>query len=259
MPFAQSEGLMPSANEIAAVLADRGRQLFAAGGPPHPFTGDAAADELVSDLTSRPHAFVIACIADRQVRAEVAWRLPLRLAARLGGFEFDRLAAPSSEELVAALSRPEPLHRFPSLMAEIIHAAIQRIAREYGGDASRIWSQRPASATVVSRFLQFKGVGPKIATMATNILARDLKVPFADYRAVDVSVDVHVRRVFARLGLTHEGASEYEIIARARELCPEFPGLLDLPCWEVGRAWCRPTNPDCTACWLRPHCPSARC
>lgn len=49
------------------------------------------------------------------------------------------------------------------------------------------------------RFFGFNVVGVKIAIMATNILARDFKVPMQDLNCVDVSPDVQVRRVLTRL------------------------------------------------------------
>lgn len=101
------------------------------------------------------------------------------------------------------------------------------------------------------RFLKFRGVGPKIATMAANILARDLKVPFSDYFSIDVSVDVQVQRVLLRLGLTNEMDDVPMVIYRARALHPEFPGVLDFPAWEIGRKWCRPNAPLCSQCLMR--------
>ncbi|RMF00953.1 MAG: iron-sulfur cluster loop, partial [Alphaproteobacteria bacterium] len=98
----------------------------------------------------------------------------------------------------------------------------------------------PSSAMVVYRFLEFSGVGPKIATMAANILARSFKIPMADYYSIDISADVHVKRVFERLGLVDADPSVDQVIYRARSLNPEFPGLLDYPCWDIGRKWCKP-------------------
>jgi len=118
-----------------------------------------------------------------------------------------------------------------------------------------IWSKKPSSAEVVYEFLQFDGVGPKIATMVANILTRELKIPFSDYYSIDISADAHVRRVFYRLGLIEKGASVEKIIYKARALNPEFPGLIDLPLWEIGRNWCRPKVALCNKCYLRDFCP----
>src|SRR5690554_7296394 len=74
----------------------------------------------------------------------------------------------------------------------------------------RSWRGNPSSAAVVYRFLQFDGVGPKIATMATNILARDFKIPMSDYYSVDISTDVHILRVLRRSGRSEEHTSELQ-------------------------------------------------
>ena len=65
--------------------------------------------------------------------------------------------------------------------------------------------------------------GPKLATMASNLLARELKVKFSDYYSIDISVDVHVKRVFHRLGLTKKKSTTEQVIYKARALNPEFP------------------------------------
>jgi endonuclease III len=106
----------------------------------------------------------------------------------------------------------------------------------------------------VRRFLEFEGAGPKIATMATNILAREFKVPMSDYGSIDISPDVQVKRVFTRLGYIRLEANESEIIHAARELNSTYPGVFDLSVWEVGRKWCRPTSPFCGACYLNDCC-----
>jgi len=240
------------------ILVQQGIKLFNADRVPTKFTGIPEADALLNHLEGFPHAFVLACVTDRQVKAEVAWRIPYELSLRLGGFSFDLLHAVSSARLREVFSQPSPLHRFPGTMSQNIYEAIQMIGSRYQSNAASIWRGHPSSAEVVLRFLGFRGVGPKIATMATNILARDFKVKFSDYYSVDVSADVHLRRVFTRLGLISDGASMEEIIYRARGLHPEFPGLLDLPAWEIGRTWCRPTNPKCGKCYMLKVCPSGR-
>lgn len=244
--------------QIAALLVDRGKELFRADRVPTVFTGVDAADEMLNNIEGQPHAFVLACVMDRQMKAETAWRIPYEISQRLelGGFSFDVVRDLPLQRLHEAFTQPPALHRFPDQMSQNAYLAIQRIADSYRGNAARIWLDTPSSAEVVLRFLGFRGVGPKIATMAANILARDFKIPFADYYSVDISVDVHVRRVFTRLGLITHGASVEEIIYRARALHSPFPGLMDLPTWEIGRRWCRPKQPNCAACYVQPACPT---
>ena len=160
-----------------------------------------------------------------------------------------------TEAEAASIFRRRPaLHRRVDLMPGVFHAGLQRIVLGYGGDACRIWRGTPSSAALVRRFLEFDGVGPKIATMAANILVREMKVHVADKFSIDVSVDVHVRRVFERLGLVREDASNEEIIYAAREMNPEYPGVFDLAAWEIGRTWCKAT-PECGKCRMGGVCP----
>ena len=138
-------------------------------------------------------------------------------------------------------------------MGENFYLAIQKIHSDFRDDASNIWRDNPGSATLVRRFLEFKGIGIKIATMAANILARDFKISMKDYINIDISPDVHVKRVFNRLGFISEDASNDKIIYCARELNPKYPGIFDLPCWEIGRNWCRPNKPICDKCCLNDY------
>ena len=92
-------------------------------------------------------------------------------------------------------------------MAENFYYALQKIHNDYDDQAFKIWSNNPKSATVVRRFLGFKGVGLKIANMAANMLVRDFNIPMKDYNSIDISVDTHIRRLFKRLGFVNENAN----------------------------------------------------
>ena len=238
-------------------LIELGRREFRKPRTPVTFTGDPAADRLVNDIRRFPHAYVIGCIMDLQIRTERAWYIPYALSQKLGGFEFDKLANQSMRQCRRLISTPEPLHRFPDKMAVNLHSAISLIRHEYRGKASRIWTDRPTSAALILRFLQFRGVGPKIATMAANILARRFKVPLTNHFAIDISPDVHVKRVFNRLGLVPEKATVDQVVYAARDLYPQFPGILDSVVWKIGRTWCHPRHPECMKCPLDSGCPSA--
>jgi endonuclease III len=92
--------------------------------------------------------------------------------------------------------------------------------------------------------------------MAANILVREFKIPVADKISIDISVDSQVRRVFARLGFVGGDATNDQIIYRARDLNPLYPGVFDLSLWEIGRNWCHPRKPDCANCYLLRWCPT---
>ena len=217
------------------------------------FVEDAEANALLNDIEHFPHIFVLACCMDSQDKAERAWMIPWLVGKELGSFDIKRLAEHSLEEY-RTIFAARKLHRFYNKKDEVFYRAVHHILNHYEGDAARIWRETLSCTTVVRRFLEFHGVGLKISTMATNILAREFKIPFADYRSIDVSPDVHVKRVMGRMGLAPEKPSDSAVIYAARELCPEFPGIIDFPLWEIGRKFCPESSHDCGHCPVRTAC-----
>lgn len=241
-------------NKIVEILIKRGNELFGLPYKQVKFTGNDDADKLLNNLDQFPHAFVLACVMDRQIKTERAWLIPYLISQEIGGFEFEKLLRLDLNSLEEIFKR-RSLHRFNDIMADSFHSAIQLIHTKYNNDVSKIWKDKPRSATVVRRFFEFKGVGVKISTMATNILAREFKIPMQDRICIDISPDVQVKRVFRRLGFISKDASNDELIYCARELHPEYPGIFDLSVWEIGKRWCRPIKPDCKNCYLSEFCP----
>ena len=239
--------------KITRILIEKGKRLFNQPYKKIEFTKNPEADELLNNIKNYPHAFVLACIMDRQIKAERAWLIPYEISKEIGGFKFPKLLKLSLAQIKNIFKRRN-LHRFNDTMAENFYFAIQRIYDNYNEDASNIWKDKPRSAAVVKRFLEFKGVGVKIATMAANILAREFKIPMKDYICIDISPDVHVKRVFRRLGFISKEGDNDELIYSARELNPEYPGIFDLSCWKIGRNWCHPKNPNCKNCYLNKYC-----
>ena len=83
---------------------------------------------LVNDLERYPHAFVLACIADRQTKAEIAWSLPHKIREAAGDFEFETLAGLQGNVWSSALSD----HRLAAQMERLLPAAIRLIGDRYG-------------------------------------------------------------------------------------------------------------------------------
>ena len=72
-------------------LVEHGQTLFRAPKQLIQFTKEAEADTLLNDLDNTPHAFVLACVMDRQVKAERAWLIPYRISEKIGGFSMQSL------------------------------------------------------------------------------------------------------------------------------------------------------------------------
>ncbi len=245
-----------SQEKIVEILIQRGKELFKQPYEKIEFTENIKADNLLNNLEEFPHAFVLACVMDRQVRAERAWLIPYEISREINGFSFSKLLKLSLGQ-IKDIFQQKKLHRFNDMMAENFYFAVRKIHDEYNDYASNIWKDKPRSATIVRRFLGFRGVGVKIATMGANILAREFKIPMRDYICIDVSPDRHVNKVFKRLGFISKDAGNYDVIYCARELNPEYPGIFDLSCWEIGRNWCKLKNPICKECYLNEHCPKS--
>ena len=191
---------------------------------------------------------------DVKIDSDRAWIIPYKIKESLGGFEIDLLAKKSLEEY-ENIFKEKRLHIYNNAKATVFYRAVHRIIEEYDGDASKIWANNPPSALVVFHFAAFHGCGQKISTMAANLLVRNFHIPFSDYKQIDVSADVHVVRVMHRLGLITREDKE-EGIQKAREITPEFPGIIDYPLWKTGKYTCHATNPDCDNCSFKDYCPS---
>jgi len=241
-------------DKIVKILIQKGQDLFKRPYKRIEFTKNPEADKFLNNLKEYPHAFVLACIMDRQMKAERAWLIPYEIYKEIGSFKFSELLKLSLSQIKEIFKRKN-LHRFNDIMAKNFYSAIQKIHDDYDEDASNIWEGEPRSATIVRRFLGFKGAGIKIATMAVNILAREFKIPMRDYICIDISPDVHVKRAFKRLGFIPKNADNDELIYCARELNSKYPGIFDLPAFEVGRTWCHSRKPDCKNCYLNKYCP----
>ncbi len=215
------------------------------------FTPNSEAEEF---LLKNPLAYVFAVILDQGIKAERAWEAPLEIKKRLGYFDVNKIAKLNDEYIIGVFNKKPKLHRFPTTMALRIKDACRLIIEKYNHNAENIWNDLPKSYELQERFKEFKGIGQKKSSMATNILIRDLGVVSKDKRGIDISYDVHIRRVFLRTGLVKEDSMDI-ILGTARKLNPEYPGVLDKPAWFIGRQWCHANNQDHSNCPLYNLCP----
>lgn len=71
--------------------------------------------------------------------------------------------------------------------------------------------------------------------------------------ASDVKGDVYVCRVLGRTMLGRPTDPE-TAVRLAAQLHPADPWQLDAPLWYIGKTYCYASSPDCSPCYLAPHC-----
>lgn len=219
--------------------------------------GDLLNKEEKNFLIENPNAFVIGLISDQSVKAELAWSLPYRLSLRLKTFDFKEIISKYSVSDIENIIRTKPsLHRYPGRMATYIYEAMKKIVEIYDSNAGNIWNNKTAKE-IVDSLEEFKGISHKKASLGTLILVRDLNVNVLDKENIDIAYDVHIRRLFYRIGLVNVDTQE-KILESARFINPSFPGRLTTAFWQIGRDICRPTNPDCLKCPLYKECDKKR-
>jgi uncharacterized HhH-GPD family protein len=137
------------------------------------FTEDEAACRLLAD---DPFALLVGFALDQQVTVQQAFLGPLRLKERLGTLEPSAVAKADLEPLF----REKPaIHRFPGSMAERVRELGATVADEYGGDASRIWTEAADGADLRKRIGALPGFGEMKIKSLGSVLAKRFGVEVA--------------------------------------------------------------------------------
>jgi uncharacterized HhH-GPD family protein len=137
------------------------------------FTEDEAANEL---LAKDPFALLVGFALDQQVTVQQAFLGPLRLKERLGTLEPRKVAKADLEPLF----REKPaIHRFPGSMATRVRDLAETVAEEYGGDASRLWTEAEDSSDLRKRIGALPGFGEMKVKALGSVLAKRFDVPVA--------------------------------------------------------------------------------
>lgn len=146
-----------------------------------PFTGDDEADRL---LVEQPLALLIGFALDQQVTVQKAFSGPAELKRRLGHLDAGRIAATDPATLDAVFRERPALHRFPGSMAGKVQQLTEAVARDYDGDASRIWREAKDGQELQRRLLALPGIGEMKARSLIAILGKRLGVDLPGMDAV---------------------------------------------------------------------------
>jgi uncharacterized HhH-GPD family protein len=137
------------------------------------FTEDEEAARLLAD---DPFALLVGFALDQQVTVQQAFLGPLRLKQRLGTLE----PAAVAEADLEPLFREKPaIHRFPGSMAERVRDLAATVTDEYGGDASRLWTEAADGADLRRRISALPGFGEMKVKSLGAVLAKRFDVDVA--------------------------------------------------------------------------------
>jgi uncharacterized HhH-GPD family protein len=139
-----------------------------------PFTGDAAADSL---LTENPLALMLGMLLDQQVPMEWAFGAPAVLRERLGGsLDVSTIAALSPDDVEAIFRAKPALHRYPGSMAKRAHALCVFLVEHYGGRADAVWADVDSGEELLARVRALPGFGTDKARIFVGLLGKRMGV-----------------------------------------------------------------------------------
>lgn len=133
-------------------------------------TGDAAADKLLSDDA---FALLTGMLLDQQVTMESAFAGPEKIRTRIGSLEPGTIAGYDPQDFVEVFKEKPAVHRFPGSMAGRVQALAETVDKEWGGDATAIWTQgEPDGAEVLRRLKALPGFGEQKAKIFLALLGK---------------------------------------------------------------------------------------
>ena len=235
---------------------------------------------------------LIATICDQEISADDAWKIPFYMSSwlREQGREFNAssivevgiknvkrfLAGFMGDRWPRRMDVQKRLRWLDNVSFWIVDAC-RKIRDEYGNDPDNLFvvkGGRLSPPLIYFILKQFKGIGPKKASMVARDFAMgvwdwyiglkerlkqrgiDLRVEYPEFS--EMPIDVHVKRVFQRVGLVKEAeASSQDYQNVARLIYPKLPGAVDILIWCVGREYCK-DSPKCGECPLNVVCDYSR-
>src|SRR3954463_15480993 len=138
------------------------------------FTDDPKACEL---LAQDPFALLVGFAIDQQVPVQKAFAGPQVLKERAGALDPQKLA---SMDLGPVFAEKPAIHRFPGAMADRVRELASVVAEEYGGDASRIWTEAKDGADLRKRIGSLPGFGEMKIKSLGAVLAKQFGVRAAE-------------------------------------------------------------------------------
>ncbi|ACY22546.1 HhH-GPD family protein [Gordonia bronchialis DSM 43247] len=142
---------------------------------------DEAADEL---LSTDPFALLTGMLLDQQFPMERAFAGPAKIRDRFGNIDPAEIADADPDAFADLCATPPAIHRYGRSMAGRVQALARVVTDEYGGDASRIWTEATSGADLLARVQALPGFGEQKAKIFTALVAKQLGVTPAGWTKV---------------------------------------------------------------------------
>jgi uncharacterized HhH-GPD family protein len=133
-------------------------------------------DEANALLAQEPMALLICFALDQQVTVPTAFSGPLKIKQRVGTLDAHTLA---TTDLEPAFREKPAVHRFPGNMAKRVRELAAVVDEEYGGDASRVWTDAKDGADLRKRIADLPGFGEMKIKSLGAVLAKRFDVAVA--------------------------------------------------------------------------------
>ncbi len=253
------------------------------------FLKDRKVDYYPNDFNNKNSlAPIIGTICDQQISADVAWKIPYHMNEWLKSEGKEFRASTICEigrDRVREWLRKFMEGKWPKRMKEekrqqwlndisnYIIETCKKIASEYGDEPDNIFTVNNGNISIPMIYFllrQFLGIGPKKASMIARDFGRGsswlksinerlkergvtVEVKVEQIYFTEMPIDVHVRRVFGRIGFArYSTPQDFQNLVRL--IYPENPGLVDDFIWELGRKICKNYSPKCPKCPLAEIC-----
>lgn len=135
-----------------------------------------------------------------------------------------------------------------------LRSAAEIIIEKYSGDPRDIWRDQDLDK-IYKRLKEFPGIGDALAKLGQIDLARKYGVAggASAKQSLKVKPDIIVRRVMYRVGIS-DSEKEKVVIDAIDEQNIRSEADFDAVVWDIGREFCKKTNPTCDKCHLNEEC-----
>ena len=87
------------------------------------FVEDEKHNMFLNNIEKYPHAFVLACLMDKQMKAERAWSIPCKIYDEFGRFDIDFLSNVEEQTYINLFTKNK-YHRFNKIEAKNFYDAV---------------------------------------------------------------------------------------------------------------------------------------